>query len=100
MKTKYRVGDKVVCLMETRANGYKYLLAHNPNPTLPLEDCTTQVVAIDTTCEEQTVYTVLVPDEASGWVVSKFHVAHLNIAAVFIGKKFWEIPEPFIIRKA
>lgn len=100
-KNKYVIGDKVVCAIEIRKGGYKYILTHESDPKLGLSEVSVQIVSIhyayDGACPE---YRVIIPDDFVGWQISEFHVIHYKVPSKFIGKHFWDVTEDYIIRKS
>lgn len=93
----YRVGDKVICSIETRTNGYKYVTSRPPLPDYVLMEEELQIIGIHRINEDcEKIYVVLIPNDCIGFVISKFHIDHYNIPAAFLGKKFWELTEDWI----
>ena len=91
----YFVGDLVICGVEIRKNGGKAII-NREKPFTILEPKAFQIVAKDPLMES---YTVIVDDDMVGWIISKFHVEHWNVPKAFLGKKFFEVTENYIIER-
>lgn len=99
--SKYKVGDLVVCEVEIRQDGRKYILSSEKevDPKNLSEDVF-QIVLISTVAEDWNNYMLVISDDMVGWTINKFHTEIAGVAKAFLGKKFWEVTEQFIIKKA
>lgn len=89
-----------MCAVETRKSGYKHVLNHDPDPSLELTEVPGQIAAIIYDFEgAPPSYRIIIPDDMAGWIISTWHVLHQKVAAAFVGKKFSDVSEDFIIRK-
>lgn len=93
---KYKVGDILVCQVEVRPNRAKKILMGVPAADATVIECAYQVIAKDETMQ---TYMLLIDSDMTGWTVGAFHVAHGHVAKVFLNKKFWDLPEQFVIKK-
>ena len=93
---KYRVGDIVLCEVEVRASGHKYVLTRPPydEKTVKLKEF--QIIRCDPTFN---TYTILIDEDIIGWTIGEFHVQHMGIAKAFKNKKFWDVTEDYIVKK-
>ncbi len=42
-------------------------------------------------------YSILIEDKMLGWTINQFHVEHYHIDKKFLGKKFFDIDESYVI---
>lgn len=81
----------VQCNVETRADGKKYVLTKDPI-SKKLSSYWFQIVST-----HNGLYKIILPDDYAGWVIGKFHIEYEGVAAGFIGKKFWDVTDQFIV---
>lgn len=93
---KYSVGSKVVCKVETRPTGYKYVLNRIPDPKSALDVGEFEIIRYNKNTE---VYTLLLPDDFNGWTIGKFMIEFQNIKPYLNGKKFWDVSEYDILEE-
>jgi len=43
-------------------------------------------------------YTILIDSNMLGWTINKFHIDFLDIDKKYLGKKFFDIDESFIVK--
>lgn len=98
----YKVGDCVVCEVETTKNNNKKVIIHNGEISSEIEEANFTIIKAYFPFEgaKQKTYMILLPNDYVGWVVSQFHVKYMDVAACFLDQKFWEVTEEFILRKA
>lgn len=94
---KYRIGDLVRIVVETRKNGRRYIVLDIPAPNSKLITAAFQIVAKN---ELTQTYKIIIDDDMIGWIISQFHIDHENIPKVFNGKRFYDIPESIILGEA
>lgn len=99
--SKYKVGDLVTCEVETRKNGKRYVLAFDKKVDKKnIVEMDFQVILVNNVAgSEYNTYMIVIPEDIIGWTVNRFHVETAGIAKAFLGKKFWELTEQFIIKK-
>lgn len=93
---KYRVGDIIKCYVYTRPSGMKAVLSNGSIKNTKTETDLFQVIYIDKTSE---TYTILVPNNMLGWIISVWHELYMGIPKAFLSCKFWEVTENYIIGK-
>ena len=86
----FKVGDRVICSVETQKNGLKRLLIKDPAKTSKVSQKEFLIVYFD---ERTQFYTLILDDDITGWIISKWHVKYLNISDKYIGKRFYDVPE-------
>lgn len=93
---KYRVGDEITCYIETRKNNSNYILMRELLEDEIPEKRSFQVVALDKILE---TYMIILPADIVGWTVSRFHTVHMNVPKAFLGRKFWDVFERYVVSK-
>ncbi|HLG27727.1 MAG TPA: hypothetical protein VI423_08075 [Paenisporosarcina sp.] len=93
---KYSIGDIVVCNTETRPNGSKRILICEPDESWILGSGAFQIAAK----HDSGAYSLIVDEGMIGWFVGEFHVRHQNFSAGFLNKKFYDVTEEHIVKKA
>ena len=92
----YAVNDEILCNVEVCPNGTKRILIREPDPLSGIEMMTFTVVAVD---EPMGTYKVVIPEDVSGWIISRFHIKFQHVDEKFLGKKFYDITESLILDK-
>lgn len=93
---KYKVGDQVVVRVEISKQGPKRIVIREPKSDSKLIEKDFPIVIYHPV--EQT-YTLIVDDDITGWTISAFQVKHNKVDEKYIGKKFYDVTEDFILRK-
>ena len=93
MNTKYKVGQSINCEIEIRKDKSKRFALN------PLEDSEfiTQSFEIIGMNKQFNTYKILIDDDIVGWYLSQWHVKYEDIDEKFVGKKFYDIDENYII---
>lgn len=93
---KYKVGDKVVVRVEVPKEGAKRVLIREPKPDSKIVEKTFTIVIKH---ELEQSYTIIIDDDMVGWYISVFHVKHNKVDEKYVGKKFYDVTEEFILKK-
>lgn len=93
---KYNPQDIVVLNTEVRENGRKYILTREPSEETVLGSDRFQVLGRDSKSGH---YVVMVPEGYVGWTLDEPKIKRVRHAAAFKGKRFWDVPEEFIVMK-
>lgn len=93
---KYNVGDVVTCNTETPVNKQKRIVVKIPSVDSVLGSGHFQIVSKD---ETNQTYKVIIENDMLGWDISMFHIQHEKVPVAFNGKKFYDVPEIFILGK-
>jgi hypothetical protein len=91
---KYKIGDKVSCQTETKANGSKKLLIGDPSQGSKVGKGTFLIVAKD---EAFQTYKIIIDDDMIGWSISSWHISNMRLDNKLLGKKFYDVQEELII---
>lgn len=91
---KYKIGDLIIVVTETRINGRRYIVTDKPAPKSKLLMGSFQIVAKN---EVTQTYKIIIDDDMVGWQISQFHVDYENVAKAFNGKKFYDVVENCIV---
>jgi len=100
---KYNIGDFITCQVETRKNGKKSIFYRvlNKDETPNLSQEKFEVIGIQYYHDDPNypTYKLVIPDDYIGWKVGKFHMEYQEINEKWLGKKFYEITNEFIINE-
>lgn len=102
---KYKVGDMILCSVETRKSGKRAIFARelaNKEILPKFEEKKFEIVAMEPiySGSSDMMYTIVVDDDMIGWEIGQFHIVYKHIEAKFAGKKFWDITARFIDYKS
>lgn len=92
----YSVGDEILCNIEVFHNGDKKISIREPQKNSVIEVMTFPIVSVDETTQ---TYKVIVPNDVSGWIISKFHIQFQHVSDKFMGKRFYDIAESLVLDK-
>lgn len=89
-------GEKISCYIETRKNGYKCVSVNKTE-----EQAEFEIIGIQPQFpgSEHKLLMILLPDDYWGWSVGTFNTLFQGVNVKFLGKKFYEITEQFIIKE-
>lgn len=91
---KYKVGDWVICDVETFSNNKRKLLLTTPKKDSTIEQLSFPIVAVDKSME---TYKLVIDYDMTGWEISQFHIKYQNVDKKYLGKRFYDITEALVI---
>lgn len=91
---KYKVGDWVLCEVETSLDNKRKLYLANLKKDSKLEKLSFPIVAID---KNMQTYKIIIEYDMTGWEINHFHIRHQNVDKKSLGKRFYDITETFIL---
>lgn len=91
---KYSVGDVIDCDVEILENGKKKICTPETSDEAKIELMSFEIVYVD---EIMKTYKIIIDDNMSGWIIGKFAVKYEEVDEKFLGKKFYDLPESWVI---
>lgn len=94
----YKIGDSVKCQIET-INGRNRIVGQVREEELPIQEFLIIHRFLPYQGCDYYTYSIMIPDDFSGWYISKFHTINCNVREEFLGKKFFDITEASIVQE-
>lgn len=92
---KYKIKTRVVVKVEVPFSGNSKILTKEPAVDSKVIEKEFIIVAVNEQCQ---LYTIIIDDNMNGWIISQFHIKHCNVNPKYLGKKFYDITEPYVLK--
>lgn len=83
-------------MVETPKVGKRKIVMGDSDPASVVQEKTFPIVYKD---EAEQSYIIIIDDDIIGWNINSFHIKHWDVDKKYLGKKFYDIYEQFIVRK-